>query len=107
VIVVGIFVFATVSRLALGLTPLPIRWALGVKRPETEADHSSPPSGEVTNAWSYTSTPTIVLRAWCLVKHRNVFTFAFIWVVLSRRLKVLFKFQFGKVKLPLYLTFTA
>jgi hypothetical protein len=30
---------------------------LGVKRPEREVDHSSPPSGEVKNAWSYTSTP--------------------------------------------------
>jgi hypothetical protein len=29
----------------------------GVKRPRREADHSPPPSAEVKNAWSYTSTP--------------------------------------------------
>jgi len=27
------------------------------KRPGLEADHSSPPSAEVKNAWSYKSTP--------------------------------------------------
>jgi hypothetical protein len=36
-----------------------MHWALSlwVKRPEREADHSSPSSIEVKNAWSYTSTP--------------------------------------------------
>jgi len=29
----------------------------GVKGLRREADHSSPPSAEVKNAWSYTSTP--------------------------------------------------
>jgi hypothetical protein len=28
----------------------------GVKRPDREADHSYPPSTELKNAWSYTST---------------------------------------------------
>jgi hypothetical protein len=27
------------------------------------------------NAWSYTSTPQYAFRAWCLVKHRDNFTF--------------------------------
>jgi hypothetical protein len=27
------------------------------------------------NAWRYTSTPQYVFMAWCLVKHRNTFTF--------------------------------
>jgi hypothetical protein len=42
----------------------------GVKRPEREADHSPPSSAEVENAWSYTSTPQYVFKAWCLIKHR-------------------------------------
>jgi hypothetical protein len=29
------------------------------------------------NAWSYTSTPQYVFMAWCLVKHREIFTFTF------------------------------
>jgi len=33
-----------------------------VKRPDREADHSPPPSGQVRNAWSYTSTPSIRLH---------------------------------------------
>jgi hypothetical protein len=48
----GIFLFTTVSRTALGPTQLPIRWvpgalSLGVKRPGREADHSPPSSAEV------------------------------------------------------------
>jgi hypothetical protein len=31
--------------------------SLGTKRPGREADHSPPSSAEVTNAWSYISTP--------------------------------------------------
>jgi len=38
-----------------------VTWAaralsLGIKRQQHEADHSSPSSAEVKNAWSYTST---------------------------------------------------
>jgi len=33
--------------------------SLGVKRPDREADHASPSSAEVKNAWSYISTPPI------------------------------------------------
>jgi len=48
----GIFLFTTASRTALGLTQPPIQWvtgalSLGVKRPEREADHSPPSSAEV------------------------------------------------------------
>jgi hypothetical protein len=31
------------------------------------------------DAWSYTSTPQYAFMAWCLVKHRDNFTFIFIW----------------------------
>jgi hypothetical protein len=48
----GIFLFTTESRPALGLTQPPIQWvpgalSLGVKRPRREADHSPPSSAEV------------------------------------------------------------
>jgi hypothetical protein len=39
------------------------------------ADHSSPYSVEVTNAWSYTSTPQYVVMA--LAKHSDNFTLFF------------------------------
>jgi hypothetical protein len=69
----GIFLFTTVSRTALGPIQPPIQWvpgglSLGVKRPGREADHSPPSSAEVKNAWSYNSTPQYVFMAWCSVK---------------------------------------
>jgi hypothetical protein len=80
----GIFLFATASRTALGPTQPPIQWipgtlSLGVKRQGREADHSLPSSAEVKNAWSYTFTPQYVFMAWCLVKHRDNFTFTTPW----------------------------
>jgi hypothetical protein len=61
----GIFLFTTASRPALG--PTQIQWipgalSLGVKRPRREADHLPPSSAEVKNARSYTSTPAIRLH---------------------------------------------
>jgi hypothetical protein len=41
---------------------------LGVKRPGREADHSSPSSVDVKNAWRYASTPQYAFMAWCCVK---------------------------------------
>jgi hypothetical protein len=48
----GIFLFTTASKTAMGPTQLPIQLvqvalSLGVKRPESEADHSPPSSVEV------------------------------------------------------------
>jgi hypothetical protein len=48
----GIFLFITASRTALGPTQSPIQWVPGalslqVKRPGYEADHSPPASAEV------------------------------------------------------------
>jgi hypothetical protein len=59
------FLFATVSRPALGHTQSPIQWvsaaiSLGVKRPGREADHSPPSSDKVKNAWRYASTDPYV-----------------------------------------------
>jgi hypothetical protein len=43
--------------------PMGIRGTFpGVKRPGREADHSSPSSSKVNNAWSYTSSPPIRLH---------------------------------------------
>jgi hypothetical protein len=49
--------------------------SLEVKRPWREADNSSPSVAEVKNVWRCTFTPQYVFIAWCLVKHRNYFTF--------------------------------
>jgi hypothetical protein len=46
---VGIFLFATTSRTALGPP-------VGANRTEREADHSPLSSAQVKNAWSYTRT---------------------------------------------------
>jgi hypothetical protein len=74
------YILATASTPALGPTLPPIQWVSwvlpgGVKLPSCEADHPPPPSAEVKNAWSYSSTPPCVFMAWCLVKHRGNFTF--------------------------------
>jgi hypothetical protein len=67
----GIFLFITASRTALGPTHLPIQWvtedlSVGVKRPRREADHSPPARSK--NAWSYTSSSQYAFMAWCSVK---------------------------------------
>jgi hypothetical protein len=51
--------------------------SLGVKRPGREVDHSPPCNAEVKNSWSYTPIPPYVFVAWCLIKHRDNFTFTF------------------------------
>jgi len=48
---------------------------LWVKRPGHEGDHSSPPSPEVKNARSYTSTPPYVFMALYLIKRTDNFNF--------------------------------
>jgi len=59
----GIFLFTTMSRPALGsIQWVPGDLSLGVKQQGCEADHSLPPSAEVKNAWSYTSIHPIHLH---------------------------------------------
>jgi hypothetical protein len=57
---------------------------MGIKRPESEGDYSPPSRAEVKNVWSYTCTPQYVFMVWCLVKHRDNFTFTFIFSVGTR-----------------------
>jgi hypothetical protein len=88
----GIFLFTIASRTVLGPTQPPIQRvpgapSLGVKRPGREADHSPPSSAEVKNAWSYTCTPQYVFMAWCLVKHRDNFTFYLYTFMISLKAK--------------------
>jgi hypothetical protein len=56
----------------------PAALSLGVKQVGHEADHSSP-SSAIKNVWSYISTPQYVFMVWCLVKHRNNFTFTLLF----------------------------
>jgi hypothetical protein len=84
----GIFLFATMSRLTLGPTHPPIQWLLGaffprVKQPGHKADHSPLSGIRVANAWSYTSTPPMLLHGMVfkhmihlhdVVKQRDNFT---------------------------------
>jgi len=62
----GTFLFSKISRRS-GPTQLPIKWVSGffhgINRPGRGADHSSPPSAEVKNGWSHTSTPPACLQS--------------------------------------------
>jgi hypothetical protein len=89
----GIFLFTTTSGTDLGPTQPPIQWlpgalSLGVKRAGREADHSPPSSAEVKEWVELYSTPQYAFMAWCLVKHRDnfTFTFAFTWSIAPRSL---------------------
>jgi hypothetical protein len=71
----GIFLFATASRPALGPIQPPNQWVPGavtpgVKWPGRKADHSPPSSADVKNEWSYNSAPPYVFLAWYLIKER-------------------------------------
>jgi hypothetical protein len=74
----GIYLFTTAFRTALGPTQPPIQWLSGslsleVKRPEREAHHSPPYSAEVKNACTYTSTHPYAFILWCSVKAQRQF----------------------------------
>lgn len=65
---------STVSRPAVGSIQPPIQLipgalSSGLKRPESEADHSPPTSAAVKNAWRCTSTPPYISMACRLMKH--------------------------------------
>jgi hypothetical protein len=76
----GIFLFTTASRTALGPTQLPIQWvpgtlSLGVKCSGREADHSTPSSAEVKECVELYLHPQYVFMAWCSVKKKHLSNF--------------------------------
>jgi hypothetical protein len=77
----GIFLFTTASRTALGPTQSPIQWvtgalSLGVKLPGREADHSPPSSAEVKKCVElYIHPPNTPSWRGAQLKHRENFTF--------------------------------
>jgi hypothetical protein len=77
----GIFLFTTASRPALGPTQPPIQWvpgtlSLGVKRRGSEADHSPPSSAEVRECVElYLHSPNTLSYRGAQSKHRDNFTF--------------------------------
>jgi hypothetical protein len=83
----GIFLFTTAYRTALGPTQPPIQWvpgvlSLGVKRPEREADHSSPSSAK-PNEWVelYVHSPNTPSWRGAQLKHGDNFTFTWLTLV--------------------------
>jgi hypothetical protein len=85
----GIFLFTTASRTALGPTQPFIQWVpdalpLGVKRFGREANHSPPSSSDVKECVELclNSPSTSSWRGVQVKKHRDNFTFTFIVVVL-------------------------
>jgi hypothetical protein len=82
------FFFRYRVQMGTGAHGDPIQWiqgtlSPGVKRPASEADHSPPPSVEVNSpirlhgsVLSYAKSYDFM--AWCLVKDRDAFTFAFL-----------------------------
>jgi hypothetical protein len=69
----------------MGITQPSIHYASnaispGVKQPVREGDHKPPPSAEVKNAWSYSSSSSsslLILMAWSLIKHTDSSNFHF------------------------------
>ena len=61
-----IYLFTKISRPALKPNQRPVTWIPAVlsqlKQPRRKSYHSPPPSAEVKNEWSYTSTPPIRLH---------------------------------------------
>jgi hypothetical protein len=73
----GIFLFTTMSRTALGPTQPPIQGvpgalSLGVKWLGRETDHSPPSSAEVKECVElYIHSPQYAFMVWCLFKARG------------------------------------
>jgi hypothetical protein len=51
------------------------QWVQEALSPGYEANYSPSSVGEVKNVWNYTSIPPYVIIAWCIIKHKDNFTF--------------------------------
>jgi hypothetical protein len=83
----GIFLFTTASRTALGPTQNPIQGvpgtlSLGVKRPGREADHSPPSSAKVKMHGATPPFPQYAFMVWCLVKQTDNFALLLLLLLL-------------------------
>jgi hypothetical protein len=91
----GIFLFTTASRTALGPTQPPIQWvprvlSLGVKRLGREADHSPPSSAEVKERVEvYLHSPNTPSLRGAQLKQRDSFTFYIIKIVANDNIKLI------------------
>jgi hypothetical protein len=90
----GIFLFTTASRTALGPTQPPIRWVigalfLGVKRPGREADHSPPSSAGVKEYVElYLHSPNMLSWRGAQLKYGDSFTLPLLLLSLYFEVKV-------------------
>jgi len=50
---------------------------LGLQRPGPKSNQSPPSSVTIKNAWRYTSAPSCVFMAWCVIKFKKTFTWTF------------------------------
>jgi hypothetical protein len=48
---------------------------------------------EVKNVWCYASTPQHVFMEWCIVKHRNSFTFTLTGIVIQELEALMGKYE--------------
>jgi hypothetical protein len=86
----GISLFTTMSRMALGPTQPPIQWvpgalSLGKKRPGREADHLPPSSADIKESVElHLHSPNTPPWHGAQLKHRDNFTFIVLSQTLSR-----------------------
>jgi hypothetical protein len=92
-VVMGFFVFDTVSRSALWPTQPPIQWVPWLKRPGREADHYLHLVPRLRMHGAIPPLPQYVLMALCLIKRRDNCTLCSQTLSLIIRYKVMTKHE--------------